>query len=237
MPSGWLRWACSFFDRSSHQTSMPLIANHSGRIDLARSAMISDAKRNPQYDWLIMMDTDVKVHDTEDNAGPAQLLDGVVHRLEHCRVVYGFDAVGGSVMDAYGVPAWGASMDIYLTLDGQTPFEVDWVAGGFFAMSRKAIDAIKPNGQITGRGVPVKDKDGVYRIPPTALFCRMLEKVTEDADLCDNLKRCGVKVGVDPCLIVGHEKRADFYMQRGEWDRFRKNAIEARERRLLNADA
>jgi len=213
----WLDWVCGFMDETQHVTSMPKTAGHAGRIDIARSYLIELGKMNKKFDELMTFDTDVVLHNKRCTGGcehELMSLDRVQEIIDE-DFELGFDVVHGPTMNKWGQPTFGYSHpERWLSIRADRCFPVDWCTGAFLVFSRKAIDHIGPISEITNQdGSRVK------------LYCRMLEKVTEDADLCANLARCGLTVGADPRLLVGHRKDWDQYVDPKWWVQVQENVV------------
>lgn len=210
VPGDWLDWALTFHGMSRHNFSMPRPAGHAGRIDIARSYLIQTAKRNRWADWLWTWDTDVFMHDVPCQNGcdhPILRADRVLEILEEDREV-GLDVIHAPVMNTHGNLSFGLDSEVQrLGVRHDRAFEVAWTTGAFLAFSRKAIDALRPNGSIT-------NQDG----STVALYCRMLENVTEDADLGANIRKCGLRIGVDPRLLAAHGKTWRMFIEPKFWE-------------------
>lgn len=74
-------------------------------------------------------------------------------------------------------------------------FEVGRAGLGFFALSRKAIDSLKPLSEAIFINGPKKP-----------LYCIYTVTLGEDYSLCDNVRACGNKIGCEPRLRVQHLK-------------------------------
>ena len=223
LDTDWGGWVCGFMDRTRHLTSMPLFARQAGRIDIARSYLLEMAKAQPKFKELLTFDTDVMFHDSKCPGGcdhEVQGLDLVQEYLEE-DFALGFDVVHAPVLNTHGNPSFGFRVpNGWLGVSDVRAFPADWCTGAFLAFSRKAIDTIRPITEI-------KNQDG----SKVKLYCRMLPETTEDYDLCENLSKCGLRLGVDPRLIAGHHKGFTQYAQPGSWHVMRNAFAEALEKR------
>jgi hypothetical protein len=234
VPANWLAFTCNFFRNTElHYPTLPIWGGHAGRLDLARSYLIETAKHNPEIDWLISIDTDVIVYPGMSgvpDAPPGISLDRLMEWLEGDRES-GWGVINACTLDKNGNPQIGADLEGWAQVTTYEPMVgVNYFAGGFLAISREAIDAIQPyrNVKILGPG-----GDDI-EVP---LYCRQKEEETEDSDLCANFKRAGVRLTVDPRIIVGHVKETELYLDPREWIRWRTNAKEALKRRPGREDS
>jgi hypothetical protein len=203
-----------------HTVSLPLWNAHAGRIDIARSIIIETARQNPKFDWLLSFDTDVVIH-------PSVPFDTLVEILES-DLAEGFGAVGAFTLDVNRNPQIGAPLESWAQASRFAPMPDIWhFAGGFFALHRTALDALRPLLEIELPG-----PDGPTKNP---LYCVMSERETEDSSLCANLRNCGIRLAAEPRILAGHLKESEFYLDVNEIDRWAKNAQWALEHRVDRA--
>lgn len=211
IPTPWLQQVLGWLRSSeNHIFSLPIIGSHAGRLDLARSFVIQTGKDNPRFSWLLSFDTDVVFH-------PDQSPDSVIEILDS-DAASGFGVINGLTLDKTGNPQVGAPLESWAQVTRHEPMRgVLYFAWGFVAISRAALDAIQPISFIDLPGPTGKN----VRVP---LYCRQLEKETEDSDLCQTFKKSGVEITTDPRLRVGHIKDAEFYLDPNEYVRWARNA-------------
>ena len=223
VPGEWLDWVCRWADHSKIPVSMPQWAGHPGRVDLARSWLIDISKANRQYSELWTFDTDVWFHDAPCSGGcdhPIMSADRVAEIVQE-DFDRGWDVIHAPVMSAHGPASWGFEStrqfgaNVY---DGTSTFAVAWTTGAFLAFRREAIDWIEPNGEI-------QSQDGKV----SKLYCRHTPTTTEDVDLGENLRKCGLRLGVDPRLLAAHGKVWRTYIDPAWWRAFAGEAAKIRE--------
>lgn len=171
-----------------------------GRIDWSRSNLISKAKLI-KPDWFIQMDTDVL---------PEISFRPVIDLLNQDKRL-GFDAIGSPTTTIVRHDDGTRTLGALLRLPGsntrgkeampfEEPFEVDWIAGGFFAMSQNAVKKITQIGNFGSA-----DTERAY-----PAYCTNSLEEGEDVNLCRHLRSCGVKVGADARILTTHLKGAHY---------------------------
>ena len=217
VPAPWLRHICGVFDRTKHGTSMPLVANQSATLDLARSWMIEVARKEPRYDWLIQVETDKWIANTKDPSNPDKpwaSLDAIIDILEEDRA-FGFDAVFGPTMSPDGVPNFGMpSAESWEDVGPNGPSEAQWSGLAFFAMSRKCLDGLKILDYAKSSVMRPEGPDDKGQ----PMFCKMnLPQEGEDVSLCQNIRESGFKLAIDPRIPVGPAKAFPQFISRECW--------------------
>jgi hypothetical protein len=212
----WFSFISGWMDSGRHVVSMPKPARHAGRIDLARSYLIDCAKQNKPWRSLWTWDADCVPMATEMPQYPQykrQTQETFVELIQE-DFDNGFDVVHGPTVNVHGRPSFGFdTAEGYLVVQDDAPFHCDWFTGSFIAFSRKAIDAIQPAATLV-------NQDGQKFV----LYCRMGQSHTEDADLCANMRKVGISIGVDPRLLVGHRKPIDRFIDKDWWKLIRLQA-------------
>ncbi len=227
VPGAWLRHICSAFDGTRHATSMPLVGNQSGTLDLARSWFIQVGRESKQYDWLIQTETNKYLATTPDPGNrekPWANLDQIVAFLEEDRA-HGFDAVAGPTISADGLPNFGfATPEVWADLLPSGPIEAVWSGCAFFAISRRCLDGLR----ILEYAKSSVARDDKPDDPGQPMFCKMaLPKEGEDVSLCRNIRESGFRLAIDPRIPVGPSKAFPQFIAREAWLVWRRNAQEA----------
>jgi hypothetical protein len=158
----------------------------SGRIDWSRSNIMERAKKM-RADVCIQMDADVMM-----GTPMRETLSYIQQDFSR-----GFDAVCGPTIGVNGrvMIKYMPDVDQNGPVSGKSAFEVEACAYGFVAFSRKLIETLKPAGFIT-------DISGVVY----PLYTHYSTDTTEDWIMCRRIREQGMKVCVDPRIVVGHVK-------------------------------
>jgi hypothetical protein len=158
----------------------------SGRIDWSRSNLIERAKKW-KSDVLIQMDTDVMM-----GTPLRETLSFIQQDFSR-----GFDVVCGPTIGVNGrvMIKYMPNVTKDTPVSGKSAFEVEACAFGFVAFSQKLVQTIKPAGFIT-------DISGVVY----PLYTHYSTDTTEDWVMCRRVREQGMRVCVDPRIVVGHVK-------------------------------
>jgi len=186
--------AISSFHRASLQFDLLTIGNES-LITRGRNTILSAFHHDRRYSHLLFLDGDVHL--------PA---DGLIGMLGH-----GVDVIGAPV-PMKGRDERGGRIFSFGPCVGEEGalYKVTRIATAALLLSRRAVDALVAEAEREGKVYRLKNPAATGRMPERHFDVFRVgseagEYVSEDYGVCDQLRRLGFSIFVDPVVMTRHQ--------------------------------